>query len=81
MKLCPDPDPRTGACRACGRPCYWTATHARHGARCGVVMRHAKQPCHRLKGHGGDHRTAAAVAYANALYAARYRKVAEGLAA
>ena len=75
----PDPD-MLNVCRSCGRECYWTPTHARHGRRCGAPMRDGER-CHRRAGHKPDargratHRTAPAVAYQNALGAARYRRM------
>lgn len=52
-----------GPCFACGQPCYPVSDgFFRHGELCGELMRHAKEPCARRKGHHHAHRTAYAMA-------------------
>lgn len=59
---CPNPDPASLRCLACGRPCEVRANGWQHARpRCGAPMRYgercARTPGHAVSGHGHGHRT------------------------
>lgn len=65
----PDPDPRTVACRACGRTLepFGDASWRHARPRCGAAMRYGEK-CARYAGHSQDshgkgHRTRSALDY------------------